>query len=213
MISTIDHIRNYAIRCFSDARGSHDWGHTERVCSLCMAMGKVEGADLEVLEIAAYLHDIGRPYEDRSKGKVCHAQKGAEMARQLLSDYPLEEDKKAHIAHCIRTHRFRGNHKPETLEAKVLFDSDKLDSIGAIGIGRAFLFAGEIGATLHNPHIDPYSTEPYTVEDTGYREYCLKLSKIKGRMLTREGRRIAKERHIFMDQYFQRFLEEYNGNL
>ena len=96
MVSTIEHIRQYAILCFQDARGSHDWGHTERVYNLCMSLGKVEGADLEILKIAAYLHDVGRPYEDRSKGKVCHAQKGAEIARTLLATYPVEEDRKGH---------------------------------------------------------------------------------------------------------------------
>ena len=110
-------------------------------------------------------------------------------------------------------HRFRGNNPPETLEAKILFDADKLDAIGAIGIGRAFQFAGEVGARLHNPDIDPENTEPYTEDDTGYREFRLKLSKIKDRMLTSEGRRIAKGRHEFMEAFFDKFLLEYEGRV
>ena len=212
MLTTIDDIKEFAKKCFSNARGSHGWDHSHRVLKLCMHIGQVERADLEVLEIAAYLHDVGRPYEDASRGAVCHAQKGAEIARELLAEYPVSDNQRANIIHCIRSHRFRGNFRPETLEAKVLFDADKLDAIGAVGIGRAFLFAGEVGAKLHNPNIEPEDTDPYTEEDTGYREYKLKLSRIKDRVLTAEGRCIAEERNAFMEAFFQRFAEEYEGN-
>jgi uncharacterized protein len=209
---TVEDIRGFAVTCFSKARGSHDWDHTQRVYNLCMHIGRVEGADLEALEIAAYLHDVGRSYEDESKGAVCHAERGAEIARNLLAEYPISDQRKANIVHCIRSHRFRGNRQPETLEANVLFDADKLDAIGAVGIARAFLFAGEVGARLHNPYIQPEDTEPYSEEDTGYREYKLKLSRIKDRMLTAEGRRMAEERHAFMETFFHRFTEEYEGH-
>jgi uncharacterized protein len=177
-----------------------------------MHIGQVEGADLEVLEIAAYLHDVGRSHEDAAEGGICHAREGAEMARELLAAYPVSEEQRANIIHSIRSHRFRGNHQPETLEARVLFDADKLDAIGAVGIGRAFLFAGEVGAKLHNPCIQLEDTRPYTEEDTGYREYKLKLAKIKERMLTGEGRRLAEERHAFMEIFFQRFTQEHEGH-
>ncbi len=210
-MTTIDDIKAFAMTCFSSARSSHDWDHTQRVYNLCMHIGQVEGADLEVLEIAAYLHDVGRSHEDASEGGVCHAQKGAEIARELLAVYPISDDQRANIIHGIRSHRFRGNHQPETLEARVLFDADKLDAIGAVGIGRAFLFAGEVGAKLHNPCIQMEDTQPYTKEDTGYREYKLKLSKIKDRMLTAEGRLLAEERHAFMEMFFERFTQEHAG--
>jgi uncharacterized protein len=212
MALTIEDIKAFAQKCFSNARGSHDWDHTQRVCNLCMHIGEVEGADMEVVKIAAYLHDVGRPYQDESKGTICHGEKGAEMAQALLQEYPISEGQKANIIHCIRSHRFRGTCQPETLEAKVLFDADKMDAIGAIGIGRSFLFAGEVGAKLHNPSISPEDTEPYTEEDTGYREFKLKLSSIKDRMLTDEGRRMATERHAFMEMFFERFLQEHTGD-
>jgi len=208
---TIQDIKAFAMRCLSNAHGSHDWDHTQRVYNLCLHIGQVEGADMEVLKIVAYLHDVGRPYQNESKGAICHEEKGAEMARALLGKYPISEEQKANIIHCIRSHRFRGGCQPETLEAKVLFDADKLDAIGAIGIGRSFLFAGEVGAKLHNPYIDPEDTQPYTEEDTGYREFKLKLSKIKDRMLTAEGRHMAKERHAYMEVFFERFLQEHEG--
>ena len=211
MALTLDDIIEYAKTSFAAARGSHDWDHTERVYRLCMHIGRAEGADSEVLAVAAFLHDVGRSYEDESKGTICHAEKGAEIAKTLLVNYPLSDEKKQNIVHCIGSHRFRGNNAPETLEAKTLFDADKLDSIGAIGIGRAFLFAGEVGAKLHNPQADLRNTRPYTEEDTGYREFKLKLSKIKDRMLTAEGKRLAEERHAFMEGFFERLQQEYEG--
>jgi uncharacterized protein len=212
VMSTLEDIKATAVKYFSNARASHDWDHTQRVYNLCMHIGRIEGANLEVLQIAAYLHDVGRPFEDETRGKVCHARKGAELAEGLLADYPVSDEQRNNILHCIGTHRFRGERGPETLEAKVLFDADKLDAIGAVGIARTFLFAGEVGAKLHNPHVELRNTRPYTEEDTGYREYKLKLCKIKDRMLTDEGRRMAEERHAYMERFFQRLTDEYEGS-
>jgi uncharacterized protein len=207
----MDGIRRFARNCLSRSGASHDWEHTCRVYNLCMHIGKAEGADLETLKAAAYLHDIGRPWQDRSNGAVCHAEKGAEVSRSLLEKYRFPSKTRANIIHCILSHRYRGNSRPETLEARVLFDADKLDAIGAIGIARAFQFAGEVGARFHNPDVEPEDTAPYTEEDTGYREYRLKLSRIKDRMLTPEGVRMAQARHAFMEEFFQRFLDEHEG--
>jgi uncharacterized protein len=208
----IDYIRQIAEEMTSDSSGSHDWYHTKRVYDLCMKIGRVEGADLDILGIAAYLHDIGRSYQDKAKGKVCHAEKGAELAQEILNNLDIPEKSMENIINCIRTHRFRGKNIPETIEAKVLFDADKLDSIGAVGIGRAFLFAGEVGATLHNPDIVPEESESYSKNDTCYREYRVKLVKVKDRILTKEGHRIAQERHRFMENFFERFLKECSGS-
>lgn len=212
MALMVDHIEAVARSCFAEGSGSHGWEHTRRVCRLCGHIGRVEGADLDVLIMAAYLHDIGRSEEGITQGAVCHAQRGAEMADALLQEYSMAADRRRNILHCIATHRFRGENHPETLEAKCLFDADKLDAIGAVGIARAYLFAGELGAKLHNPNVRPEDTRPYTREDTGYREYKLKLSKVKDRMLTSEGKRMALERHHFMEQFFERFLLEYEGD-
>ncbi len=207
----INRIKKIAKSCFDSARGSHDWEHTLRVCKLCERMGPGEGADMDVLLSAAYLHDIGRRYQDASNGTVCHAEKGAQLAESLLNGLPLSEAQKQNIVHCIQSHRFRGLHAPQTPEAKVLFDADKLDAIGAVGVARAYLFAGEVGARLHNPDADIQNTRPYSEDDTGFREYKVKLCKIKERILTHEGRKLAGERHRFMEDFFNRFLEEYEG--
>lgn len=207
----LDKIKEEAKGFFRRTRGSHDWDHTERVYQLCLRIGRKERADLEVLKLAALLHDIGREEEDRSNGKVCHGERGAELAERILEKYGLKKEKAAEIVRCIETHRFRGEKIPASLEAKILFDADKLDSIGAVGVGRAFLFAGEVGARLHDPEIEVGKTQPYTKEDTAYREFLVKLSKIKGRMFTQEGKRLARERHKFMVDFFARLNKESAG--
>jgi uncharacterized protein len=205
-------IRDRAHRHFFNAKGSHDWDHTLRVHRLCRRIGAAEGADPLVIRAAAYLHDIGRAHQDRTNGKVCHARQGAAMARDILQDYPLDTDRRENIVHCIAAHRFRRGEPPQTREARVLFDADKLDAIGAVGIARAFLFAGELGARLHSPEVDVSRAPAYSIDDTGYREYIVKLSKIRDRMITRTGRRLADERHRFMVAFFDRFLEEIDGS-
>lgn len=206
-------IKEEAKHYFTNAKGSHDWEHTERVFNLCMHIGKKENSDMEILKLASILHDIGREYQDKTNGKVCHAEKGAILARELMEKYSVDKEKIEKVVYCIACHRFRGDKVPQSKEAKVLYDADKLDSIGAVGIGRAFLFAGEVGAYLHNVGVDIEKTEPYTKEDTAYREFVVKLSKIKDNMLTEEGKRIAEERHAFMEEFFERLNKEVEGDL
>lgn len=166
---------------------------------------------MDVLLAAAYLHDIARSDQDTSSGAVCHAEKGARLAASIVEKLPLTRQQKENILHCIRSHRFRGNHEPRTPEARVLFDADKLDAIGAVGVARAYLFAGEVGARLHSEQADIETTRTYSVDDTGYREFKVKLCKIKDRILTREGQKLAADRHSIMEEFFSRLLEEYEG--
>ena len=204
-------IRHLAKHHLTQAAGSHDWDHTLRVHRLCLKIGPAENADMLVLQAAAFLHDLGRAQQDDSNGSVCHAVVGAEMAARLLTPLPIDETRKQNIIHCIRSHRFRDGHLPVTNEARILFDADKLDAIGAVGVARAYLFAGELGACLHNADIDPEASAPYSRNDTGYREYAVKLSKIKDRMITPTGQKLAQARHHFMVSFFKRFLDEYEG--
>jgi len=210
-MTMLDFVKDKAEKLFNGAKGSHDWEHTLRVHGLCERIGPAEKADMDVLRVAAFLHDIGRADQDSTSGAVCHAEKGAEMALPIVKKLSLSEEQKTNIIHCIRAHRFRGKCQPETAEAKVLFDADKLDAIGAVGVARAFLFAGEVGASLHIPGMNIEETKPYTREDTGFREFKVKLCRIRERILTKEGRKLADERHAFMEGFFNRFLEEYEG--
>jgi uncharacterized protein len=213
-MNIIEQITQKAKELLSASKGSHDWDHTRRVYNTCLQIASGEGADEEIIKIAALLHDIGRQAQDSSGGKVCHAEVGAKMATELLSEYNLDQVKKDNIIHCIATHRFRNSLTPETLEAKILFDSDKLDSIGAVGIGRAFLFAGEHGAKLHNSkNLDLNRAHEYSEEDTAYREYMFKLRKVKERMLTSSGKKLAQQRHDFMVNFFNQLNDEVDGKM
>jgi uncharacterized protein len=206
-----DRLCRIAARYRDGEGGCHGPDHAGRVYRTALYIGRLMGARLDVLGAAALLHDIGRPYEKENQGKVCHAEKGAELAREILQDFHFEAEIIEDIVHCIETHRYRGDKIPSTLEAKILYDADKLDCIGAIGIGRAFLFAGQVGAKLHNSEVDLASTQSYSTEDTAYREFKVKLSKVKDRLLTPEGRRLAQERHAFMEVFFERLEREVNG--
>jgi len=195
----------------SGINSCHELEHTERVYNLAIHIGKKENADLEVLGLAAILHDIARKEQDESGGKIDHAIRGAELAAQILEKYNLPKEKLDNIVHCISTHRFRNDNKPETLEAKILYDADKLDAVGAIGIGRAFAFAGHLGAKVHDENVDMESKAEYTKDDTAYREFLVKLCRIKDKVLTDEGKRIATERHQFMEHFFERINKEVKG--
>ena len=207
----LEQITSIARNHFTNARGSHRWDHTLRVYQLALKIAREEKADEEIVGYAALLHDIGRSREDESRGQIDHAREGARMAGALLSEQGLETEKIQMIVHCIATHRFRDGNIPESLEAKVVFDADKLDSIGAVGIGRAFLFAGENGSRLHVEDQKPYDAEPYGPEDTAYHEYLVKLRKVKDRLLTHTGHQLALERHQFMVEFFERLNKETRG--
>jgi uncharacterized protein len=206
-----------AKKYFVGANGCHDWTHVERVRKLALRIGRKVQADLKVVEISALLHDISRKKEDDSKGLVCHAEQGGQEAKKILQKLNFDSVTIRKITHAISTHRFRKGSSPESLEAKVLYDADKLDSIGAMGIARTFLFAGgSFGSGVMYTGNEKRLAQKgqdcsYTKEDSGYLEYEIKLKHIKDKILTRAGKAIAKERHDFMKKYFVRFWEEING--
>ena len=207
----LDKLHQISAQYCGQEGGSHGPDHSERVFQTTMAMGRKMGARLDILAPAALLHDIGRNQESRSRGGICHACRGAEMAGPILRKLDYDEADIAAICHCIRSHRFRSATRPESLEAKILFDADKLDSIGAIGIGRAFLFAGQIGARLHNAELDPADTNSYSTEDTAYREFQVKMSRVRDQMLTPIGQQLARRRHGFMEIFFAELNREIYG--
>ena len=130
-----------------------------------------------------------------------------------MKKHGIGEEEIEQVVHCIEAHRFRGSARPETLEAKIISDADKLDGIGAVGIGRAFMFAGEIKTKFYIKESEIKPGQEYTEYDTATREFLVKLRKLKDRMLTREGKRIADERHRFMVDFFKRMDKEVEGEL
>jgi uncharacterized protein len=198
-------------RHFVSSPPTHDWMHTQRVLELCMHMGKEEGADLEVLFAAALLHDIARDEAD-SHG-TCHADLSAEQALPLLEQCNFPKEKREAVIHCIKAHRFRGDIQPQTLEAEVLFDADKLDALGAIGVCRAYAYAGENKQRLYSALDERTQLKKVTnhAQHSPVAEFRLKLGKLKDRMFTRSGKRLAAERHEFMLNFFNRLYEEIKG--
>jgi len=204
-------IERHAHELMRSVRSSHGWDHVQRVRRLALAIAREEGARRDVVELAALLHDIGRQDEEESGGALCHARLGAERAGGLLEREGAPDGLRDAIVHCIAVHRFRGEARPETLEARVLFDADKLDSIGAVGLGRAFLYAGEVGARLHNPESDPQECAARGPEDSALREFLVKLRWVRDRMFTPSGRRLAEGRHAFMEAFFGQLDAEVTG--
>lgn len=193
----------------ANAPGCHDYAHTLRVLHNAELLLQTEpDADSFVVRTAALFHDFARPEELASDGKQNHAQLGADLVRIELEQLDCEPDFVDHVTSCIRTHRYRGKLIPETLEAKIVYDADKLDSTGAFGIARAFHFAGRIGACLHNTAEEAVNSDAYGKNDSAYREYLVKLRHLPGKMLTESGRKLAKERAVFMDEFFSRLNNE-----
>lgn len=214
----IDEIKQKAKEFFIGASGCHDWSHVERVYFLAMGIAKKEKADFDIIKIAVYLHDIGRKEEMATGGKVCHAKKGVELAENILSRYNFDKKIKEHIKHCILSHRYRNDHRPATIEAKILFDADKLDSIGAIGVARDFLFVGHSGSNcLYTGNekilVKKAGDYSFTDEDSALLEYYSVLKKVKSKMLTKTGKKIALKRHNYMVSFFKRFEMEIKGIL
>ncbi len=192
-----------------DASGCHDFDHTSRVLANAERLAnELPQADRRIVRLAALLHDFARPEEMASKGEVCHAELGAALLAPLLADAGFDSKTIQTVSEAVRTHRYRDNCAPVTLEGKIVYDADKLDSLGAVGVGRAFLFAGREHARLHNTAEEALSSPPYSREDSAYREYLVKLRHLPDAMLTGPGRLIARSRAAFMEEFFRRLNEE-----
>lgn len=192
----------------SNASGCHDYDHTLRVCRNAeLLAAELPAADLRIVRLAALLHDIARPEEMAAKGTLCHAELGAEIVKKLLVER-FEPDFADRVSAAVRTHRYRDDNRPQTLEAEIVYDADKLDSLGAVGVGRAFLFAGRENARLHNTAEEALNSPAYSREDTAYREYLVKLRYLPESMLTAPGKRIAMERADFMHDFFEQLEKE-----
>ncbi|HOE63840.1 MAG TPA: HD domain-containing protein [Candidatus Sumerlaeota bacterium] len=211
-------IEEAAREAFTDAPPTHDFSHTQRVLNLCMHIGRSEGADLEILYAAALLHDIARKEADEQN--QCHAELSSLKAAPILEQAGFPPEKRDDVLHCIATHRFRSDNPPATLEAKVLYDADKLDAIGAIGVCRAYAYGGENGqrlydsfspADLESPNTESISKITNHKEHTPIIEFRMKLSRIKDKLFTATARSIAESRHRYMLKFFNRLYEEVNG--
>lgn len=208
-------IEKEAKKYFVGASGCHDWSHVDRVRNLALHIGKKEKADLKVLEAACLLHDVARKEDMETKGKVCHAIKGSEIADRLLTRLKLDRKDIENIKHCVISHRNRNEYVPKSIEAKVLFDADKLDSVGMVGVGRAFLFTGYLGNSMYTGRekelIKEGKDASYSKNDNPIMEFEFVLKKIKDKVLTKAGKNIAQARHKNMVIFFKKFDREIKG--
>lgn len=206
----------FARTLYDDSDPVHDFDHVLRVLALARRIGEAEGADLAVVETAVLLHDIQRATEDQqahvlNAETADHALLAADRARDILSRLDPAPDPAfiEAVAHAIAAHRFRNAIQPQTLEAKVVFDADKLDAIGAIGVARAYAYGGMTGQKLWADVPPGYPGGGR--EHTPAHEFAYKLSRIEGRMQTETGRAIARERHAYISEFFRRLAREVRG--
>jgi uncharacterized protein len=204
---------DFARTLYENGGGGHDFDHVLRVTALAERIAAAEGADVRVVRTAALLHDIAE-----NEGREDHHLRGAAKARALLQGEP--EAFVAAVAHAIEAHRFRAEPAPATLAAQCLSDADKLDAIGAIGVARAYAYAGAHDTALWkltwqaiaNGQGDAVRSPDALGEDyTPVHEFVYKLDRIPDRLYTATARAIAAERQRFMRAFFDRLDEEVVG--
>lgn len=200
-------LENYMLSCMGDS--AHDKEHIYRVLYSAMEIAREEEhVDYDVLICACLLHDVGRK-EQFENPILDHAQVGSEKAYRFLMEQDFEEAFAARVRHCILAHRYRNNHVPESIEAKILFDADKLDVTGAIGIARTLFYKGQLSEPLYN--VDDQGRVQDGTEDTSpsfFQEYKFKLENIYSHFYTKKGGEMALVRRQAAIDYYESLLEE-----
>ena len=213
-VSVSDNLSEAKVRqLYSSGDAAHDFDHVLRVTNLGIRIARAEGANEEIVRAAALLHDL--PVS--GSGRSVHHLTAADIAAEILRAAGLDTCSIENVVHCIQAHRYRDRSiQPQTLEAKCLYDADKLDSIGAIGVARAFAHAGRYGSRLWNQPVTeapPDHAQPDGPEYTPVHEYVYKLSRILPTLYTPSALEIGKQRHSFMSRYFEQLDAEMKGQL
>jgi len=192
----------------------HDWWHIHRVRNTALTLAKEEQAETFIVELAALLHDIADWKFYNGDTAV-----GPKVAREWLEKWDVPEPIIAHVCEIIERISFKGAGVLNLMKSKeglCVQDADRLDGLGAIGIARAFAYGGSKGRELHNPNIKPvlHSTFEQYKSDKGstLNHFYEKLFLLKDRLNTQAAKRIAEDRHQFMEEYVKRFLSEWEGN-
>lgn len=211
--SILEKTRDHVRQLLADDSAGHDWHHVDRVCRTALTIAREEGADPVVVELAALLHDVA---DWKFAGGDHRA--GSKAARAWLEGLQTPSAVVEHVCEIIDQLSFKGagvQTPMSTLEGQCVQDADRLDAIGAIGIGRAFAYGGYKGRLMHDPAVPPQlhdSFEAYK-KNTGptLNHFYEKLLLLKDRMNTAAGKRLAEGRHRFMEQYLEQFLAEWDG--
>ncbi|MBX3001317.1 MAG: HD domain-containing protein [Caldilineaceae bacterium] len=196
---------------YVDGDAAHDFDHVLRVTRLAERIAAAEGADVEIVRAAALLHDV----PIAAGARKAHHLAAADFAREYLAVRGVDPTQAESVVHCIQAHRYRDQSiQPQTLEARCLYDADKLDSIGAIGVGRAFAFAGSHNSRLWNQawtDAPPDAEKPTGADYTPVHEYVYKLQRLLATLYTKSARQIGQGRHDFMVEFFDQLDGEMMG--
>ncbi|MEN4011650.1 MAG: HD domain-containing protein [Chloroflexota bacterium] len=193
----------------------HGFDHIERVYRMAERLARQSGADLEIVRAAALLHDIEGSHP-QGEGRGDHHYQSAELAAEVLRKEGWDEARIAAVQHCIRAHRYRDRREPPaTPEAMVLFDADKLDVLGAVGVVRVLGYALQAGQPAYAPpsarFLESGEEEPGEPH-SAYHEFLFKLRHVRERLFTPAARQIAEQRHACLEQFFARLISEFNGD-
>jgi uncharacterized protein len=191
----------------------HDFWHICRVRDTAMSIGKHERADLFTVQLAALLHDISDWKFNEGDDEI-----GPRLARGWLEKMQLDEKIISHVCEIIKGVSFKGAGVPtkmRTIEGLVVQDADRLDALGAIGIARTFAYGGHKGNEIYNPGIRPEKHDSFEQykrsKGTTINHFYEKLLLLKSLMNTATAKKIAEERHQFMEQFLDRFYKEWEG--
>jgi uncharacterized protein len=197
----------------ADAEGGHDWWHIYRVWQLARHIAAAEEVNIQVVELGALLHDIAD-----SKFHGGDESVGPAKARKFLESIAVPEETIQHVTAIIENISFKGGHqtgKFYSIELAVVQDADRLDALGAIGIARTFNYGGFRNRALYDPAIAPdlHMTKEQYKHSTAptINHFYEKLLLLKDRMHTATGKKMAEERHLFMEQFLERFYKEWEG--
>lgn len=204
-------LENFMLCCMEDA--AHDKEHIYRVLYNALEIAKTEkNVNYDILIAACLLHDIGRK-EQFENPALCHAIAGSEKAYQFLLSHGFEMSYAEQVKQCIKTHRYRENSLPQSLEAKILFDADKLDVAGAIGIARTLLYKGIVSEPLYS--VLPDGTVSAGENDTApsfFQEYKYKLENLYSVFYTEKAAAIAAGRQRIAVEFYNSLYEEVNSS-
>lgn len=213
MSSLIDNTILFVKKQLENAEGGHDWFHIERVYKNALLIAQGENCDLTVVKLGALLHDVADSKFHNGDETV-----GPKMARTFLESEKAPEETIQHVINIIENISFKGGNfdrKFHSKELDIVQDADRLDAIGAIGIARAFNYGGFKNRTLHNPNIPVnlnMSKEEYKkTEAPTINHFYEKLLLLKDRMNTETGKKIALERHHYMESFLSQFYAEWDG--
>lgn len=193
----------------------HGFDHVLRVLATAERLAAEMGADLEIVRAAALLHDASGAAPGPDSGRSRHEQASAEFARRVLEGEGWPPARIEAVQHCIRAHRYRGQEAPDSLEARILFDADKLDVVGAFGVARTVAYALQAGQPVFAEPSDGFveggEAEPGEPH-SAYHEYLFKLRRVAARMHTPAGRRLADSRQRLLHAFFEQLAAEARGD-